>query len=397
MSLTSKVTRQPNVFDVSRPYAALIRLALAMAVLPGLGTGLLLLLVAGLALPLAIPWPQLAQAHGQIQTLGFVLVFICAVGLQLFPRFLGAPVLHAERATWGAITISLALLVRLATQPMAGGPLRGAGLAVAGLALPLGVLLAGFAFHGLSRRSVQPSQGPSAAWRRFVVVGGTALGAALVLYVWSSVLLVTGDLVVGQGLDEALVHLELVGFAACIVLAVASRVFGRFLLLRTRPGLETRLPLLALGWGVGLALVAAGWLIGPDWGQWVRLSGSVVELCVLMSWLWLIGLYGAPSRASNTPHITVPTRRWVRCAFAFLTFGLALNTLAVWARGVGRRRADDHRSLSGTTRHRTGVPVAADGQHGGALAADLLGGRPEASPSTRADRRHCCWSGQSYG
>jgi multisubunit Na+/H+ antiporter MnhG subunit len=82
-----------------------------------------------LALPLAIPWPQLAQAHGQIQTLGFVLVFIGAVGLQLFPRFLGAPVLNAERATWGAITISLALLVRLAAQPMAGGPLREAGLA----------------------------------------------------------------------------------------------------------------------------------------------------------------------------------------------------------------------------------------------------------------------------
>jgi hypothetical protein len=79
------VTLQPNVFDVSRPYATLMRLALAMAVLPGLGTGLLLLLVAGFTLPLAIPWPQLAQVHGQIQTLGFVLVFICAVGLQLFP------------------------------------------------------------------------------------------------------------------------------------------------------------------------------------------------------------------------------------------------------------------------------------------------------------------------
>jgi hypothetical protein len=57
-----------------------------------------------------------------------VLVFICAVGLQLFPRFVGAPVLHAERSTWGAIAISLALLVRLATQPMANGPLREAGL-----------------------------------------------------------------------------------------------------------------------------------------------------------------------------------------------------------------------------------------------------------------------------
>jgi hypothetical protein len=77
-----------------------------------------------------------------------------------------------------------------------------------------------------------------------------------------------------------------------------------------------------------LVLVAAGWLLGPMLGPWVRFSGSVVELCVLVSWLWLIGLYDQPSRASGTPHITVPTRRWVRYAFAFLTVGLALNTLA---------------------------------------------------------------------
>jgi hypothetical protein len=328
MSSPRNVIRQQNVFDVSRPYATLMRLALAMAVLPGLGTGLLLVVVAGFSLPLAIPWPQLAQVHGQIQALGFVLLFICAVGLQLFPRFLGAPVQHAERATWGAVAISLALLARLATQPMTAGPLRAAGLAVAGIVLPLGALLAGFAFHGLSRRSVQPSRGPSAAWRRFVAVGGTALGAALVLYVWSSVLLVKGDLMVAQGLDEALTHLELIGFSACIVFAVASRIFGRFLLLRTRPGLEARLPLLALGWGVGLALVASGWLVDPRWGVWVRFLGSVIELGVLVSWLWLIGLYDQPSRASGTPHITVPTRRWVRCAFAFLAVGVVLNTIA---------------------------------------------------------------------
>src|SRR5579864_2310479 len=101
-----------------------MRLALSMAVLPGLGTGLLLVLVAGAHLPLSIAWPQLAQAHGQIQTLGFVLVFITSVGLQLFPRFLGAPLHHPNRATLGASLLSLALLARLIAQPLALGPLR---------------------------------------------------------------------------------------------------------------------------------------------------------------------------------------------------------------------------------------------------------------------------------
>src|SRR5438309_2243416 len=107
-----------NPFDVSGPYAATMRLALSMALLPGLGTGLLLVLVVGLRLPLAIAWPQLAQGHGQVQALGFVLLFIIAVGLQLLPRFLGAPLLHAHRAAWGAVGVALATVTRLVAQPL---------------------------------------------------------------------------------------------------------------------------------------------------------------------------------------------------------------------------------------------------------------------------------------
>jgi hypothetical protein len=87
-----------NPFDVSGPYAAVMRIALGLALLPGLGTGLLLVLVAGARLPIAIAWPQLAQAHGQVQAIGFVLLFIIAVALQLFPRFLAAPLHHSNRA-----------------------------------------------------------------------------------------------------------------------------------------------------------------------------------------------------------------------------------------------------------------------------------------------------------
>ena len=41
-------------------------------------------------------------------------------------------------------------------------------------------------------------------------------------------------------------------------------------------------------------------------------------------WLWLIGLFKSPSRPSNNPRVTDPTRRWIRSAFAFLLFGLVL-------------------------------------------------------------------------
>jgi len=311
-----------NPFDVSGPYAVSMRLALAMALAPGLGTGLLLALIAGLGLPLAVAWPQLAQAHGQIQAIGFVVVFIVAVGLQLFPRFLGAPLQHANRAAWGCATVATALVARLVGQPLPDGPARIALLVVATIGVPAGVLIAGSAFHELRRSRTAAANDAAGAWRRFIPVGGLALGVALVLYTWSGMWLVAGDTLVPPATDKALIHLELAGFATSLVLAVATRVFGRFLLLRSRPALDRRVPMLAVLWAVGLVLVSLGWLVGSPWLRW---AGALVEAGVVLSWLWLVGLYETPSRESGTPYVTNPTRRWIRFAFAFLVFSVALQ------------------------------------------------------------------------
>jgi hypothetical protein len=319
-----------NPFDVSGPYSAVLRMAFALAILPGLGTGLLLVSIAGLRLPIALGWPQLAQAHGQIQAIGFVVLFIIAVGLQLFPRFLGRPLTHADRATWGGGLIALALVARIIGQPLDPGSARLTLLLFATAALPLGLLVASSAFDVLHAPASSASTMPAGNWRRFLAVGGIALAGVLVLYVWSSLQLVAGDVLVAPNLDEALIHLELAGFATCLVFAVASRVFGRFLILRTRPELEGALPLLALLWLSGLLLVTLGWVFSTPAWRWL---GSLVELAVLGTWIWAIGLYDRPARASGTPYVTNPTRRWVRLAFVFLVFSAALQ-LGLFGREV---------------------------------------------------------------
>src|SRR5919204_175731 len=79
------------------------------------------------------------------------------------------------------------------------------------------------------------------------------------------------------------------------------------------------------GLGTGLLLVVLGWLLDVSWSAWLRWLGSLVELGVLVTWLWLVGLYGLPSRPSGTPYVTNPTRRWVRLAFMFFLFSLSLS------------------------------------------------------------------------
>lgn len=175
----------PGPFDVSHAYRITMRIALAMAILPGLGTGFLLVVVVGFGLSMFAAWPELAQAHGQIQALGFVLLFIVAVALQLFPRFLAAPLQHPQRAIWAACALVLALVLRLLAQPLEPDILRTTLLVLATAGVPVGLVIAGWTFHGLPRASIQPSSGPSASWRRFVAVGGTALGGVLILWVWS--------------------------------------------------------------------------------------------------------------------------------------------------------------------------------------------------------------------
>ena len=51
---------------------------------------------------------------------------------------------------------------------------------------------------------------------------------------------------------------------------MGSRVFGRFLLLRTLSKLETWVPRLAVGWGVGLTLVA----VMGEFGRSPRVNGA---------------------------------------------------------------------------------------------------------------------------
>ncbi len=298
-----------------------MRIALAVSALLGFGLGLLLILVFGFGLPLALPYPQLAQAHGQVQLLGFAVPFVLAVGMQLFPRFLGAPIPHPYRVVTGGGAIVLAVVLRFFAQPMTPDILRSALLIAAAALVPAGLAVSAVELADMRRRSIQPMRGPSADWQFFVVTGLVSLFVAVALHSLGLVVLAAGNPVVPSGLDEATIHLELDGFAVSLILGVGSRVFGRFLILRTRPALEGMLGLLAGSYAVGLALVAAGWL--ADIPLLVA-AGYLLELAVLVTWLWLIGLYDRPARSSGMPHVTGPTRSWFRLAFALLLLGVAV-------------------------------------------------------------------------
>lgn len=301
---------------MATPYSLLLRTSLALALAGGFGLGLYLMLgLAGLGIPLSAGTPALMQVHGQVQTVGFVTLFIMAVGVQLFPRF------HAtrlDRPAWvslGGLGVAVGVTVRLLSQPLEPSWGRSAALAASGLAIAAGALLAVGAFARVVRGRVSTHGERRVASRLLPATIGTSLVGWLALNLYISLaVLAPGGTIVPTALDEALLHLQLWGFASTMILAVAGRVFPRFLILQpTREGL---LPV-ALGlWLLGSLGVPLAWLLLPDLPA-ARATGALAQLSGLLVYLYALRLYEASPRASGMPHVTGPTRRWARVAFGF--------------------------------------------------------------------------------
>jgi hypothetical protein len=314
------------------PSPFLIRTSVALAVALGFSTGLYLVLGFAFDLPLVPSTPALMQVHGQAQSLGFVGLFIIAVGAQLFPRFHAGRLDRPVQVSLGGLLLALGVLLRFISQPlMPTVGVRPLLLVMSGLLELVGVLLAVYAFARVIRRSVQPA---TSGWRGLLpATMGTSLLLALLLNLAACVELATGSLVVPQGQDEALIHLELWGFASTMVLAISGRIYPGFFQLQ--PIREKLIRAALVFWAIGSLGVPLVWVLVPG----VPVARAAAALAQLLgAALFVLGLrlFDAPARQSGTPHVTNPTRRWARCAFLLLlaagavNFGIALaDALAV--------------------------------------------------------------------
>jgi hypothetical protein len=311
---------------VATPYPLLIRTSLALALAGGFSIGLYLILGFAFGLPLAPSTPALMQVHGQVQSLGFVALFIMAVGVQLFPRFHSSLLDRPAQVSVGGLLLALGIALRLVGQPLIppSAP-RPAMLIASGVLQLVGVLLAVHAFARVIRGGVQPTTG---GWRILLpATMGSSLILALALNLRTSLDLASGSLVVPLAQDEALIHLELWGFASSMVLAVSGRIFPRFLLLQSTRDSLLRVAL-AL-WAAGSLGVPIAWLFLSEVPA-ARAAAALAQLLGAALFVLGLRLYEAPTRASGTPHVTNPTRRWARFAFGLLLaagaadFGIAL-------------------------------------------------------------------------
>jgi hypothetical protein len=163
-ALSGRVDRRSASTLLSNPHPLLIRTSLALALVFGFSVGFYLILGFAFGLPLAASPPALMQLHGQMQALGFVALFIMAVGVQLFPRFHSARLDRPWLVSLGGLVLAVGLVLRALTQPVrAPDAARAVGLVTSGILELVGVALAVYTFARVIGSSVQPGpRGPGA-------------------------------------------------------------------------------------------------------------------------------------------------------------------------------------------------------------------------------------------
>lgn len=214
------VSTRRQMHHQDAPYQLFIAASLALGLLGGFMLALLLPLARALEWDWGARWPELAQAHGQLQLLGFAGLFIASMAFRLMPRFSGRPLAYPLAAHSVVALIGSGAVVR-SVAPFFDHQASHDTLFIAGAAL----LLAGsIAFAAVIVRTLAhpESKAEAAAW--FFVLGAASLVAAGCLHLVLAVRAAdAGRRLLAADETNALVALELYGFVLMFIGGIATR------------------------------------------------------------------------------------------------------------------------------------------------------------------------------
>lgn len=343
----------PQVAVGEPPYQVFILTSLAAAV----GAGLVLATLLPLSIVFEWRWGQrytpLVQAHGQVQLLGWLGLFIMGMAYRLMPRFSGRPLAFPVLVWASWATLSAALVLRLAAQPAGAGVWQRSALVCSGA---LGfVAAAAFALVIVATLAHRGSRAGATAY--FFVLGAVAFfvqaGMGLALLTLAAQ---RGEDTVRPMEAAALLHLQLFGFVAMFVLGVASRAVPTFSGL-PRPEQQAKALALGLAAVVIAYVVAALWIAtGTRNALLFRLeAASFAGLGPLfVAAAWLVGIFRPAAnrlRPASRQHVW-----FIRTAFGWLLIAGGLSAY------YGVRAAFDGVPVSyygvDALRHTVGLGVA---------------------------------------
>lgn len=319
---TTAVSRQP-VAREDRAFPWYIGGALAVAVLGGFALAIALPLAAALGWEWGVRWRALAQAHGHLQVVGWLGLFIAGMAFRLAPRFAGRPLRFASVTPVALALLAVGLLARALAQPALDLPgtrpllLAGATAELAGallVALALGATL-------LPVVTTLP-----AAPLLLLSAAGFVVQALLAL--WWLMGLQPDYPALAADRDTALLAVQFYGFVLPAVLGVSLRSLPVFF--RRPPVPVWRAWLVAAGLALGTAVHAVAPVLATASPTGVRAQGAGALLIVLATALAVAhtGVWRAPERlraSARAAAILIQTAyAWLAAAMVWLALDAIL-------------------------------------------------------------------------
>ena len=319
--------------------------SLALAILIGFPLGILVALGGAHDVGVGARWSPLIQAHGHLQMVGFIGLFLVGVAFHVLPRFKNTN-LRLRALALPAIALLVAgVLLRVGSQPWAEGTLGGVLLVLSGFLELAGAL----AFAAIISAMLLPKVRKN--YDRYLVAACAWFVAASIANVVVIAGLVSdGGTVIVSAKTGPLLEMYLFGFLMLFILGVSIRVLPHFLSLRA-PDVRLFTPALIAFNVALLGRVGAGWVDAyGGWSRpdWIQASTAYVMLFSVLAYVGALNLH-LPSANEGAPPGFKGQARLIRMAFVWLFVAVAIEVWFGTAAVTGDFRPDFLES--GAARH----------------------------------------------
>jgi metal-sulfur cluster biosynthetic enzyme len=308
---------------ITQPYFVAVIASITIAVLGGFPLGILAALGGGRDIGLGARWVPIIQAHGHLQLVGFVGLFIVGIAYHVLPRFKNSELALPRLALPSIALIGLGAVLRTLSQPWSDADVLSA-LMVGSAVLELVGSAAFLAVVGITlTRSERTS------YDVYLLTASVWFAAASVAN-----LLVLAELVgdqasiIAPSRDATLLEMYFFGFITLFVLGISVRILPHFLSLRP-PRERLLMPVLLLYTAGLLARVVSGWLDAytgwsqPEWLQTISIYAMAAGV-VLFAFALNLHLPAVRDETSDAPG---PHEKLIRTAYVWLAIAFAIE---VW-------------------------------------------------------------------
>ncbi|MEK7246835.1 MAG: NnrS family protein, partial [Chloroflexota bacterium] len=296
--------------------------SISIAVLGGFPLGILAALGGGRDIGVGARWAPLVQAHGHLQLVGFVGLFIVGIAYHVLPRFKNTELALPRLALPSIALVAAGAVLRAISQPWADTD----AIVVPLVASALLELAGAAAFTAVVAVTLARAQRKN--YDRYLLVAAVWFVAATAANLWLvSEIARDGATVVAGSRDAPLLEMYFFGFITLFVLGISIRVLPHFVSLRP-PQVRYFTPALSIYSAGLLARVGSGWLAAysgwsqPDW----LLAASIYAMAAgVLLFVFGLNLHRRAVRDA-TSDAPGPHERLIRTAYVWLVIALAIET-----------------------------------------------------------------------